>query len=273
MKLIHNLKSENIKISIFFLTMVMLLCACSNNENLELHPQGNNNIASNLPIDETNKCDVELNFTTVEKEILIENQPDISWILGKSIYFGDFPNQIESTIHLYVENSIKAEESAVYGFLEHEGKLYEIGVVSNYGIDSVNVNLIDRTFDQIKEIEIIGKMGAIYIEMKLISYNETSKNWGNLLTMGSPQIVDLDEDGLEELIAVSTGSIPSFVDIYRWNGNCFEKSSVTDETNNVYAILNIIDNEWVIETGSYVEGETLESTLCRYEKGKLINFN
>ena len=147
---------------------------------------------------------IDLNFIPVPKEILNEGLPKEEWIIEESIYFGDLSNQIESTLHLYVNtisSDLEAGEGAIYGFLEHENKLYELGVISNYGIDDVNVNLKDRTYDGIKEIEIEGWMGATYSELKIVSYNEIIKQWENILTMGTPTIVDLDMDGKEDLIA------------------------------------------------------------------------
>lgn len=39
--------------------------------------------------------------------------------------------------------------------------------------------------------------------LKIISYNEVNKEWENLLTMGSADILDIDKDGKEELVARS----------------------------------------------------------------------
>nr|WP_312576183.1 hypothetical protein [Sedimentibacter sp.] len=265
------------KIFLIIITIMMILSSCRNNDKNNVYTNDDevvnnaeNKVENNANTDNSGKKVIELDFTSVDKEVLIESQPDEMWILGKSFYFGNIPNQIESKIHLYVENSndsyAKPGDGIVYGFLEHDNKMYDLGELSYYGIDSVDVNLIDRTFDEIKEIEITGEMGAAYRELRIITYDESNKEWLNLLTMGSPKIVDLDEDGQEELIAISTGS----VDIYKWNNDSFEKSSITKEAENVYASLYLLDNKWVIETGLVEEDKTSNPTLYKYENGKLV---
>lgn len=90
------------------------------------------------------------------------------------------------------------------------------------------------------------------------------------MTIGTPQIVDLDKDGNSGLIASSAGSMPSYVDIYRWNGLSSEKAEVAKQTGNEYVLLNnkIIDNvdAWISET-SISQGE---KHFYRYQEGKLI---
>lgn len=60
--------------------------------------------------------------------------------------------------------------------------------------------------------------------------------------------------------------MPFFVDIYRWNSDHFEKVSVTEATGNLYAQLDLVNDEWIIVTG----GANSEPTLYKYENGKLI---
>ena len=216
---------------------------------------------------------IDLNFIPVPKEILNEGLPKEEWIIEESIYFGDLSNQIESTLHLYVNtisSDLEAGEGAIYGFLEHENKLYELGVISNYGIDDVNVNLKDRTYDGIKEIEIEGWMGATYSELKIVSYNEIIKQWENILTMGTPTIVDLDMDGKEDLIAGSAGSLPPYIDIYKWNNDHFGKADIVKATESDYSTISQINGTWLIETGLIKDGKSYENKLYKYEEGKLI---
>ncbi len=265
---------------ILLLILTIVIAGCTNNENSsEDLVEKNNEITENDG--ESNehesavKKTIDLTFTPVPKLTLKEGFPEEQWIKGKSIYFGDLPNQIESTVHLYIDNNsnspdLKSDEGTIYGFIEHKNKLYEIGVVGYYGIDNVNIKLADRTFDGIKEIEIVGGMGATYIEMKIIAYNEINKNWESLLTMGSPEIVDLDMDGKEELAAISTGSLPPFVDVYRWNNNHFERVDIAEAAESSYARLYTADGEWFMEAGTYENGETSKFSLYKYKDGKLI---
>ena len=220
------------------------------------------------------KKTIDLTFAPVPREALKEGIPDEGWTKAKSIYFGNLENQVESTLHLYIDNEGNADlrpgEGIIYGFIEHSGRFFEIGIVSYYGIDNVDVNLADRNYDGIKEIEIVGDMGATYIEMKIISYNESNRQWENLLTMGSPEIIDLDNDGRDELIAVSAGSLPTFVDIYKWNNDGFEKADISEATESDFASLYISKDEWIIETGIIVDGKAPRTALYKYKDGKLL---
>lgn len=260
------------KLILLFISIIMILSACNNNKNKNEETSPNNNdITENEDNDNSAQKTIDLTFTPVPKTTLKEQLPKKGWIKGKSIYFGNLPEQIESTVHFYIDNNnnpdLKPGNGTIYGFLEHENKFYELGVVSNYGIDYVEVNLTDRTFDGMKEIHIIGDMGATSRELKIISYNETNQVWENLLTMGNSQFVDLDNDNKEELLAVSMGSLPPFVNIYKWNNDQFEKTDIAEATESLYARIETINNEWIIETG--LQGSE-KITLYKYEKGKLI---
>ncbi len=220
------------------------------------------------------KKTIDLNFIPVSKEILNEGLPKEEWVIAKSIYFGDLSNQIESTLHLYIDNAVSPDlrpgEGTIYGFLEHENKFFELGVISNYGIDDVNVNLTDRTADDIKEIEIEGLIGATYSELKIVSYNEINHQWENILTMGTPTVIDLDMDGKEELIAGSAGSLPPYIDIYKWNNDHFGKVDIAEATESDYASLSQINGTWLIETGLIKNGKFFGNKIYKYEAGKLI---
>lgn len=260
------------KLILLITTILMVLAACFNENKNEDTIQENNEISEDTDTDNPVKNIIDLTFSPVPKQTLKEGLPKEEWIKGKSIYFGNLSNQIESTVHLYIDNTINPDlrpgEGIIYGFLEHEDKIYELGDLSSYGIDDVNIKLADRTSDGIKEIEIEGTMGSTYVQMKIIAFNENNKDWENLLTMGSPNIVDLDGDGQEELIASSRGSLPPFVDIHKWNNDRFEKVDITEATGSDYATLN---TDGFIETG-LIENEKAsgKTTLYKYEAGKLI---
>ncbi|WP_313162579.1 hypothetical protein [Sedimentibacter sp.] len=254
---------------VFLITIIMMLAACANNNDDDLI-QNDNDVIENG--DNTVKNVIDLDFTPVPKTSLKEGLPKEGWINGKSIYFGALPNQIESTVHLYIDGNESPEqrpgEGTIYGFLEHKNKIYELGVVSSYGFHDIDIDLADRTLDGIKEINIVGGMGATYAEMKIIAYNEDSNEWENLLTMGTPTVADLDRDGQEELIAGSAGSLPPYADIYKWNNDHFEKVEITEATGNLYAYLDIIDDEWIITTGL----QDHEPTMYKYKEGKIIEY-
>lgn len=261
------------KLILLIITILMILAACSNNEGKnEDQMQENNETSENGDTEKLTKNVIDLNFKPVPKQTLIEGLPKEEWIKGKSNYFGNLSNQIESTIHLYIDNTnnpdLRPGEGTIYGFLEHNDRFYELGVVSEYGIDYVDLKLADRTSDGIKEIEIEGTMGSTYVELKIIAFNEANNEWENILTMGSPTFVDLDKDGQEELIASSRGSLPPFVHIYKWNNDHFEKVDIAEATDSDYVTLNITDGN--IKTGLIENGKASENILYEYEAGKLI---
>lgn len=222
----------------------------------------------------TGEKSINLIFIEVPRIPLKEAGPEEGWVKAKSIYFKNLENQVESTVHLYLDKEgntdMSPDEGAVYGFIDHDNRLFEIGLVGSYGIDKVTINTVDRNYDGVKEIEIIGDMGAAYREMIIIAYNENSRQWENLLTMGSPKIVDLDDDGKEELIAASAGSLPPFVEIYRWNINSFEKADITESTSSSFSLIYMEKDQWIIETGIIEDNKALESVLYKYYDGSLI---
>ncbi|WP_429086236.1 hypothetical protein [Brassicibacter mesophilus] len=259
------------KIVIMMLAIIMVLTACSQSDipNNENNKKGQWENQSEKNLDKT----IDLVFTPVSAEKIKEGYPKKDWTEEKRIHFEKLSGQIEATIHLYVDTNTDMGEQngrTIYAFLEHEGSLYEIGNVSNYGIEDVHVELVDRTFDGIKEIEIVGGMGSTYLEMKIIGYNENSKQWASLLVMGSPQIVDLDEDGQEEIVGISTGSLPGFVEVYRWDQDHFEKADIADTTDNTYANLYQQEGKWIIESGKWENGKIEDRKFYRYTSGRLI---
>ncbi|MDD4089728.1 MAG: hypothetical protein PHP29_08565, partial [Tissierellia bacterium] len=160
-------------VNLIVILLFFTLASCSNNDNEQQMTDNNlNDNAGDI---------IELPFTSVPIITLKEGVPKEEWIRGKSIYFGNLSNQIESTLHLYIDNTLNPDlrpgEGVIYGFLEHNDNFYEIGVVSNYRIDDVKVDLEDRTSDGIKDIEIEGSIGSTYIEVKIVSFNENKQEW------------------------------------------------------------------------------------------------
>lgn len=222
---------------------------------------------------------VELVFNPITIENLQEGQPHEDWKLVDTIALKDFA----AKLHLYQEevpDSFNPEGGHIHGFVEHDGKLYQVDQISSYGINSVDIKLMDWTKDGRNEIQISGGLGATYVIMKIISFDEETKEWLSLLTMDNPMIIDLDKDGTDELLGVSMGSLPGWVDIYRWNGKDFEMASVTEATGNTYAyVLNTgftaennyqYDGDWIIETGKWEADKEHEPVRYKLEFGSRL---
>lgn len=231
----------------------------------------------NSSVDNQNELSeiVDLVFSPVALEPLNEGKPALTWERIKTLEL----DGMSAKLQIYLEKGEDSEETNighVYGFIEQDNDLYEIGLISAYGFEDVIIEVLDRTNDLKNEVQIIGGVGASYVEMKIISFDEDQGQWVNLLTMGTPYIFDLDGDGEEELVAESSGSIPGYLDIYRWNGEHFVKASVTESTKNFYAYLyntgSVPENNykqdgvWIIETGKPFQ----EPEIYRYDKGKLV---
>lgn len=216
------------------------------------------------------KESIELKFTPVPKQKMKIGQSIDNIIKIENIEV----NEILSKIYFYTDtNRGKGNNEEIFASLEYKGKLYDIGLVSSYGIDSIEIETRDRNFDNKEEIEIIGKLGASYTEMKIISYNEKDQQWENILTMGSPKIVDLNEDSREELVAVSMGSNPSYVDIYLWNEDHFKKISVAEVTQSDYARLYEDEEGWIIEAKKIESEKPTVTKFYKYKEEKLIQLN
>lgn len=214
---------------------------------------------------------INLDYSTVQAEILKEGILPENLIYEKSITLENLFGKEEVIIDLYYEkiNDTSDRPFIYYAFLQFNNKLYNIGNVSNYGLENLSIESVDRNFDGKNEIEIVGELGATYIEMKLISYNAETKELVNLLTMGSPKLVDLDQDGKDELLGVSVGSIPGYVDIYRWNEDHFEKIDVSESTKSTFVNLEYINDIWYFVTANDSNGE-LNYRYFIYSEGVLL---
>lgn len=213
---------------------------------------------------------VKLNFTPVPVVELRAEGPSEEYIAAKSVDLND----LNAQVHFYIQQQqAVGENNDVYGFIEHKGVLYYLGKVASHGLEKVSVETVDRTGDTKKELQITGDMGASYREIKIIKYDEDKNKWYSLLKLGSPEFSDLDGDGQEEVLAVSTGSIPGYLDIYRFNDGCYEVASVTQNTGNDYAYLYERNGMQLIEAGKIIEGSGKDSFLYKYDQGKLIQLS
>ncbi len=210
---------------------------------------------------------VNLSFTPVPVVELPEEGPAPDYVLAKSVTLKD----LQAHVHFYVQQKqASGENNDVYGYIQHKDKLYNIGTVGAYGLEKVAVETVDRTGDKQQELQIIGDMGATYKEMSIIKYDENKNKWYNLVKAGSPEFLDLDGDGKEEVFAVSTGSLPGYVDIYRFDKGSCEVASITDDTANDYANLYQENGVYLIETGKIRDGRCGERYLYKYDQGKLV---
>ncbi len=156
----------------------------------------------------------------------------------------------------------------IHAYLWDDGHAYDIGLVGSYGMEGVQEpRASDVTGDGAEELLVVGAMGASYEELKVLHYEATSGKWSNVLTMGTPAIVDLDGDGRDDLVAVSAGSLPSYLQIGRWNEGRFELADAATALGSADVRLVRADGEPRIQSGP--EGEP-GGRLYRYAGGELI---
>ncbi len=178
-------------------------------------------------VTETSGKTVMLEFTPEPVEVLERGQPEQGWEKVKSIEVKDVAGRGKVMIHLYMKPG-ERPDSEVRALLEDGNILYNLGTAGSYGLNDLSVEAKDMNNDKIKELVVAGSMGAAYGEMKIIGYDPAQKGWVKLLAMGTPNNVDLDGDGKEDLVAVSGGSLPGYVWIYRWSKDHLELAGVPD---------------------------------------------
>ncbi|MTI47402.1 MAG: hypothetical protein FH761_06155 [Firmicutes bacterium] len=217
---------------------------------------------------------VELSFNSVPIQNLEQEEPKEGYTEAKVIQL----DSLNVKIHLFVQKNQEDESNNdVFAFLESKGNMYSIGQVSYLGLDNISVKAVDRTLDGDREIEIIGDMGASYSQIKLIKYNNDKGIWKDVLTMGSPRIIDLDSDGKDDLIGVSMGSTPSYLEIYFWNEDHFEKCNVNQATDSISSYLYEDEEGWIIKTVKKAKNEAIEkeryTNYYSYKDRNLLRLN
>ncbi|WP_034327786.1 DUF3221 domain-containing protein [Alkaliphilus transvaalensis] len=194
---------------------------------------------------------VTLDFSPIKPEILKPGKPEDSWLLEGLI---DFSWQYDDRIlEVYLYRRDFEEDPLgheIFAFLQDENDMYEIGLVANYGIRSLGIELDDVTHNGNKEIILEGSLGATYVETKIIGQDHEG-NWVLWLSGGSYNHIDLDGNGQMEWVATSSGSLPPYVVIYRWNGESFEWADVSAAVGGNYANLIQKNNEWILESGMW----------------------
>lgn len=92
-------------------------------------------------------------------------------------------------------------------------------------------------------------------------------------TIGRPELIDLDSDGLKELVASFEGAHLNFpnIEIIRYKNEEMESAQVIELQNSEdpeYARLVKQGSDFVIETGKVREETTLQR--FKYESGRLV---
>ncbi|MGM0883145.1 MAG: hypothetical protein ACQEXQ_19165 [Bacillota bacterium] len=135
------------------------------------------------------------------------------------------------TIHLYEDTK---NVKLVTAYLEDGGVWFEAGIVSNEGLHLVDVKLDSWTG---KEIQITGPV--VDWTIKLLRYNETKMIWEINDFEGHPtKEIDLDGDGIQELVSAEENAVPPMVTVHHWNreSKVFESAQVDIDASKMYNI-------------------------------------
>lgn len=161
----------------------------------------------------------------------------------------------------------------ITAFLEDRGVWYNIGLVSNEGLQRVDVK--QGSFAE-EEIQISGPL--IDWTIKLLRYNAAEKRWeihdfeGHLV-----KEIDLNKDGIQELVSPEENTVPPMVTVHRWNkdSKVYESAQVDIDASKMYNIdrdkqltysyLFQEEGNWYIEFGVSDE----QHQFLQYENGVL----
>lgn len=190
------------------------------------------------------------------------------WSELKNLVF-DYAGDKKLNVRMFGSNADGNKE--IRAVLEYGNKSMTLGTISVYGIDDVNVLMVDLTNDGINELVVQGPMGATSSPVKVLGYDSKNDSWKELLNADNILWDDLDRDGSSEIISRSQGSLPPSVLIYSWKGNHFDMLDAAAATGNDYAILKNLNNGYYcIEAGKIKAGTKQATKLYAYRDGKLI---
>jgi len=213
----------------------------------------------------SNERIIELEFVPETVVVMETGEPETGWERVRSVSLSGLGSN-GVLVHLYMNTEeTYMSPNEVWGAVEVQGLMYNLGIIGSYGIDDVALEIKDVTGDGRSELLITATAGASYRERRIIGYDQENNSLVMLLTMGTPWEGDLDGDGREDIVAVSAGSIPQYVWIYRFAQGRFERSDVTLATGNLYAFIDGRDGMFWIESG-----KPNEPQYFRYESGTLI---
>ncbi|SCY51409.1 DUF3221 domain-containing protein [Alkaliphilus peptidifermentans] len=208
--------------------------------------------------------EVELEFTPLQPQWLLKGEADESLEYVRTL---EYQNQALNPYKVQIYKNIEME-NIMNGFLIYDKVSYDLGEITGYGEDGLNIYTDDMTNNGVEEIIIDGLMGATYVETKVIGINDEYQPV-MILKGGSFEVVDLDNNGEREWIAASRGSLPPYVTIYRWNGDIFQFADVEKALGTNYALYYAENNIWFVESGFWQGDKELVSAIYTYDSGKL----
>lgn len=207
--------------------------------------------------------------TTVPVETLPYGLPEAGWTEFSSLK-SDSSDGRSIILHLYSQEGTDGHETRA--FLEYSNTMTELGTVSSKGTEHLFAYWHEMTNNEIEELIITGQTGASAVTTKVLSLDTDTIAWRLLLEANNLNFIDLDENPGMDAVSTSVGSLPSFVKIYSWNGNCFEELDAAIATGNDYATLaDTCQINWII-AGKMQDGKTVDSHYYAYRNSALTEY-
>lgn len=210
---------------------------------------------------------IPLPFKRVAVERLTATDAPSELIKVKSFGLKRISGVKDVSVHLYVDPQFREqpEQGEVIAYLQDGAGLYNLGLVSDYGVAQTNVQAVDLTGDGRAEIELFGPLGSHYERLQVLGFDEGREEWLRYLETGSPLKKDLDGDGRAELLAVSKGTVPSYLWIYRWQNGQFAMADLGKAL--ASESVRLVEDT----SGPLIEAASKDSTrLYRYRQGHLL---
>jgi hypothetical protein len=160
----------------------------------------------------------------------------------------------------------------VHAFLEDNRGFYDIGFVSSFGLDGVQVQETSRQHNGNRQWELSGAWGAAADCLMIITFDRRLNQWKFLLneSANATEQLDLDNDGQEEIVTRFGAAVD--VTIYRWRLDHFESADIAKAVGCDYARLFQANGKWLFEAVKLVKlvnRHLGDARFYRYVKGRL----
>ena len=123
--------------------------------------------------------------------------------------------------------------------LQDKNGFVDLGMSFEGDIDGVTLLSTDVNNTGGQELVIMINKGATYMEVNVYDYDGTG--WRCILESENIIIVDIDNDGLPNLVTTSMGSLPPYVFLYRWDGYQFLKCDIAADVGSLYVALSLTE--------------------------------
>jgi hypothetical protein len=212
-----------------------------------------------------------------------KGSPDKLWKFIKSISMGSI-EQTPVKILLYKETGILSAVDQIHALLEYKGEYYLMSSIA-YTMDDFESWIFQKEYPKnASTIYLQGAFGSAASGIFYVFYDKESQKWFSYQEFGSPTVIDLDHDGIDEIVIEFMGKPlnPTDVKILKWNridlnfGITSVSQTIANEVSfqpmqHVLSVTKKISNHQTVfnvDFSSRING-TGSSAIYGYEKGQL----